>query len=206
MKKIQEKFTKIKDERHPSYVKHKLINVLIITMCAILCGIDQLEDIVSYGKNKAKFLKKAFGIKEIPSKPTLSRILSMIDAEKVGEIILEIMKENVEELGEIIAVDGKSIRSTGVKDKFNSALQILSAYCTESAVIIGQKSIVQTTMETSYYISSLDETPEKLLQTVREHWKIESMHWLLDVVFSEDECRLKNYEGQKTLNSFRKLG
>jgi hypothetical protein len=32
------------------------------------------------------------------------------------------------------------------------------------------------------------------------------MHWLLDVVFSEDECRLKNYEGQKILNSFRKLG
>jgi predicted transposase YbfD/YdcC len=49
------------------------------------------------------------------------------------------MEENVEGL----AVDGKFIRFTGVKGKFNSALQILSAYCTESAVIIGQKSIVQ---------------------------------------------------------------
>jgi predicted transposase YbfD/YdcC len=112
-------------------------------MCAILCGIDQLEGIVSYGKNKANFLKETFGIKKIPSKPTLSRILSMIDPEKVGAIIIKIMKENVEELGEIVAVDGKSIRSTGVKGKFNSALQILSAYCTESAVIIGQRSIVR---------------------------------------------------------------
>ncbi|MDR0632342.1 MAG: transposase family protein, partial [Holosporaceae bacterium] len=86
------------------------MNVLIITMCAILSGIDQFGDIVSHDKNKAKFLKEAFGIKEIPSKPTLSRILSMIDAEKVGEIILEIMEENVEGL----AVDGKFIRFTGV--------------------------------------------------------------------------------------------
>ncbi|MDR1236320.1 MAG: ISAs1 family transposase, partial [Holosporaceae bacterium] len=41
----------------------------------------------------------------------------------------------------------------------------------------------KTSTETNYYVSSLDEKPEKLLRIVREHWKIESMHWLLDVVF-----------------------
>jgi predicted transposase YbfD/YdcC len=325
---IRAKFSKIRDKRHRSYVEYPLIDVLILIMCAILCGLDQLEDIISYGKNKADFLKKAFGINKIPSKPTLSRILSMIDPEEVGEIIIEIMRENVKELGEIIAVDGKSIRSTARKGKPYSALQILSAYCTESAVILGQRSITQadktneipvfqemletldirgktitadamhcqiktcekiiekcgnycfglkenqkkfhaevveyflsehnfdvftttekhsgrfeervcskiknidclkerhewiglksvfavkrtittkykTSIETNYYISSIDEKPEKLLRIVREHWKIESMHWLLDVVFSEDNCRLKNDAGQKTLNSFRKLG
>ena len=63
----------------------------------------------------------------------------------------------------------------------------------------------KTTDETSYYITSNDTTPEELLRIVREHWKIESLHWLLDVTFSEDECRVLSENGQKTLNIFRKL-
>lgn len=330
MEKIKEKFKKIEDQRHQSYTEHRLCDILIIIMCAVLCGIDQLEEIVSYGKNKKEFLKTTFNIEKIPSKPTLSRILRMIDPEKIGKIIMEIMKENVNELGNIIAVDGKAIRSTSEKNKTHSALQVLTAYCTKSGVVIGQdyiahedktneipvfqkmidlidvknrtitadamhcqketcRKIIQangdycfglkenqktlyddveyffdncdleseieiatttekhngrfekrtcykilnvdwilerhnwaglksvfainritttkygTSHETSYYISSLSDNAEKLMNVVREHWKIESMHWLLDVVFSEDNCNLGSDEGQKTLNSFRKL-
>jgi predicted transposase YbfD/YdcC len=63
----------------------------------------------------------------------------------------------------------------------------------------------KTTRETNYYITSLDTSPAQLLKITREHWKIESLHWILDVVFSEDECRLQSEESNKTLNSFRKL-
>ncbi|WP_460054392.1 ISAs1 family transposase, partial [Pseudolactococcus yaeyamensis] len=63
----------------------------------------------------------------------------------------------------------------------------------------------KTTQEMSYYISSLEATPEKLLMIVREHWKIESLHWVLDVVFSEDECQVISENAQKVLNVFRKL-
>lgn len=48
----------------------------------------------------------------------------------------------------------------------------------------------KTTDETNYYITSSPESPEKLLEITREHWKIESLHWMLDVVFSEDDCLL----------------
>ena len=51
--------------------------------------------------------------------------------------------------------------------------------------------------ETSYYITSLCTSAEKLLETSREHWKIESMHWILDVVFSENSL--------KSLNILRKF-
>ncbi len=47
----------------------------------------------------------------------------------------------------------------------------------------------QVSKETGYYISSCDYPPEQLMALAREHWKIESMHWLLDVTFSEDTCR-----------------
>jgi predicted transposase YbfD/YdcC len=63
----------------------------------------------------------------------------------------------------------------------------------------------KTTDETNYYISSIDKSAEELLNIVREHWKIESLHWMLDVVFSEDECTLYSENSQKTLNILRKL-
>jgi predicted transposase YbfD/YdcC len=59
--------------------------------------------------------------------------------------------------------------------------------------------------ETSYYISSLSVAPEQFLEIVREHWKIESLHWQLDVVFGEDDCRIFSENGQKSMNMFRKI-
>lgn len=328
MEKIREKFGMIEDLRHQGYIEHKLTDILIIIMCTILCGIDELSEIVKYAQSKSEFFEITFGIEKIPSKSTLSRILNMIDGEKVAEVIIEIMRESVENVGEIIAVDGKAIRSTSKKGKPHSALQILTAYFTESGVILGQEAIhdktneipvfqkmldyikisgktitadamhcqketckkiienkgdyvfglkenhkrfyeevellindrissddieiftttnknhgriekrtcykisnidcismknewvglnsvfavkreittkYQTSKSENFYISSLCDSSEKLLGIAREHWKIESMHWLLDVVFSEDDSKIISENGLKTLNIFRKL-
>ena len=59
--------------------------------------------------------------------------------------------------------------------------------------------------ETSFYISICDSSPEHLMTLAREHWKIESMHWLLDVTFSEDNCRLLSKNARKTMNALRKF-
>ena len=45
MEEIRERMSKIEDPRHPSYVKYPLVDVLIIIMCAVLCGIDTLGDL-----------------------------------------------------------------------------------------------------------------------------------------------------------------
>ena len=322
---IKEKFESIEDDRHQSYVEHKLCDILTIVMCAVLCGLDQLSDICEYAEGKADFLREAFKIAAIPSKPTFCRVLNMLDGEVMANVIIKIMRENVQNLGEIMSVDGKAICSTSKKDKPHSALQILTVYMTESGITVGQKAIHEKTNEipvfqemldcldvsgktitadamhcqketckqiiekggnyvfglkenqktfydevslyfceetgfekfstiekghgriekricykfiditwlsmhgdwvglssvfavkritetkygvseeVSFYISSLNETPEKLLFIAREHWKIESLHWLLDVVFSEDECRILSENGLKSLNIFRKF-
>jgi predicted transposase YbfD/YdcC len=63
----------------------------------------------------------------------------------------------------------------------------------------------QKTSEWHYYISSADLTPEALLTHVRMEWAVESMHWLLDVHFTEDKTRVWDMNVQKILNTARKI-
>lgn len=327
MEEMRERMEEIEDPRHPGYVKYPLADILIIIMCGVLCGLDTLGDLVIYAKNKADFLREELGIEKIPSKATFGRILSMIDGKEIGEAILDILRQRFGTEGEVIAVDGKAICSTGKTGNPHSALQILSAYMTESGITLAQESIHEKTneipvfqkmltcldvkdkvvtadamhcqretcrrivgkngdylfglkenqpslladvrlffeddinqsewessqtveknagriekricrkatniswleehkwpglrsvfaierivdvrghhtQETSYYISSRDASARQLMDLVREHWKIESMHWMLDVTFSEDSCRFLSENAHKTLNSLRKF-
>jgi len=59
--------------------------------------------------------------------------------------------------------------------------------------------------EWHYFISSKNITAEELLKYVRNEWTVETMHWLLDVHFGEDFCRIEDIDVQKNLNIIRKI-
>ena len=61
-----------------------------------------------------------------------------------------------------------------------------------------------TSSEWHYYLSSRELTAEQLLHHARMEWSVESMHWLLDVHFEEDWCRVESKDVQQCLNMFRK--
>jgi len=62
-----------------------------------------------------------------------------------------------------------------------------------------------TTNEWHYYISSRKLTAEELLTFSRNEWSVESMHWLLDVHFFEDNCRVRDSNVQQNINIARKI-
>lgn len=61
----------------------------------------------------------------------------------------------------------------------------------------------KTSMKIRYHISSLDVGPEQMLAAVRSHWGVESMHWTLDVAFSEDACRIRKGNSPENFNVLR---
>ena len=77
-------------------------------------------------------------------------------------------------------------------------LKCIGAIHTESTTKKGSSS------EWHYYISSRELTAEQLLHHARMEWSVESMHWLLDVHFEEDWCRVESKDVQQSLNMFRK--
>jgi len=62
-----------------------------------------------------------------------------------------------------------------------------------------------TSNEWHYYISSKPLSAEELLKRSRAEWSVETMHWLLDVHFSEDSCRIQDENAQQILNIIRKI-
>ena len=63
----------------------------------------------------------------------------------------------------------------------------------------------KTSDEWHYYISSRKLTPGELLHYARNEWTIESMHWLLDVHFREDYCRIRDSNSNQVMNIVRKI-
>ena len=84
------------------------------------------------------------------------------------------------------------------KEKW-SKLKCIGAIRTE--VTIRDK----TTLTWHYYISSRELSAEELLRRARLEWTVETMHWLLDVHFREDMCRITEESTQRNLNIFRKV-
>ena len=98
---IIQNFNQIADNRCQCDVKHKLTDVLILIMCAVLCGIDTLSEIVEYGEQKKEILSEKFGIDKIPSESTICRILNMVNADAIAVCIVNIMRELIGFKGDI---------------------------------------------------------------------------------------------------------
>ncbi len=81
---IIQNFNQVTDNRCKCDVKHKLTDVLVLIMRAVLCGIDTISEIVEYGKQKQYLLYAKFGIEKIPSELTVFRILNMINADIIA--------------------------------------------------------------------------------------------------------------------------
>jgi len=114
-------------------------------MCGIFCGLDELQDIVTYGKSNLGFFKEKFEIDKVPSKSTLTRIMNLVNGEQVAKIIINIMRETLGIEGDVVAFDGKTICSTAKGNR--EKLHIITAYLTQTGVVMGQETADEKTNE-----------------------------------------------------------
>lgn len=127
----------IDDERDPYTVTYPLVDILKLVMIAILCGMDELDKIRDYGENKRDFLKKEFNIKGIPSKPTLTRVIAMLNPKLLSLSIVCILNTLIKNKTKQIMLDGKAIKSTDAINAIETMMNIVTAY-TDTGISLGQ--------------------------------------------------------------------
>jgi predicted transposase YbfD/YdcC len=155
---LEEHFSTVTDPRKDRTKDHKLIDIIAIAICAVICGAEGWVDIELYGKSKQHWLSTFLELPNgIPSHDTFGRVFSMIDAQQfqlafytapavrcrcewvwaVNEIIQ----------GQIINLDGKCLRGSDDNRLGKRAIYMVSAWATENEIVLGQRKVDEKSNE-----------------------------------------------------------
>lgn len=134
------KFEVLEDPRDIRGKKYKLIDILIMTIYGILCGLTDYTNIADFMKLKEEYFKDLLDLENgTPSHDCLSDIFARIDSRKFMEIFIEWIKEIIKETkGKNISIDGKAIKSATDKIHGGNIPYIVSAFIGEIGLSIGQ--------------------------------------------------------------------
>ena len=140
---IAEHFDDIKDIRIERGKKHKLIDIITISICAVVCGAEGWEEIELYGITKKKWLGEFLELPNgIPSHDTFGRVFSQINPKEFNKSFLSWVK-GIRQItaGEIIAFDGKQSRNSGDEKNNQGVINTVSAWAASNRLILGQTKV-----------------------------------------------------------------
>ncbi|BAY14058.1 transposase ISAs1 family protein (plasmid) [Calothrix sp. NIES-2098] len=130
----------MEDPRVDRTKRHKLIDILTIAICAVICGADSWVAIELYGCTKYEWLKTFLELPNgIPSHDTFARVFAQLDTQKFQECFLSWMR-TIQKItsAEIVAIDGKTLCGSNDKASGQSAIEIVSAWATTNRMVLGQ--------------------------------------------------------------------
>ncbi|WP_311237334.1 ISAs1 family transposase [Escherichia coli] len=140
LKKLMEHISIIPDYRQAWKVEHKLSDILLLTICAVISGAEGWEDIEDFGETHLDFLKQYGDFENgIPVHDTIARVVSCISPSKFHECFINWMRDcHTSDDKDVIAIDGKTLRHSYDKSRRKGAIHVISAFSTMHSLVIGQ--------------------------------------------------------------------
>ena len=136
-------FSKLEDPRMDRTKKHDLVNIIAIANCAVVSGADSWVDMETFGNVRKEWLETFLNLPNgIPSHDTFGRFFSIIDAEQFQRLFIEWVGE-VYELtrGQVVAIDGKTLRRSHDKRSGKSAIHVVGAWASANGAVLGQTKV-----------------------------------------------------------------
>jgi predicted transposase YbfD/YdcC len=139
---ITEHFSSLDDPR-ASNRRHLLFDIVVIAICAAICGADSWVDVELFGKSKYQWLKQFLKLPHgIPSHDTFGRVFALLDAEQFQARFVEWVSAISDVFqGQVVAVDGKTLRRSHDKAIGKQAIQMVSAWAAENRLVLGQMKV-----------------------------------------------------------------
>jgi len=146
---LGEHFSKVNDPRRDRTKEHKLIDIIVIAICAVICGAEGWVDIENFGNSKLPWLKTFLELPNgIPSHDTFGRVFSMISAQEFQAAFYDWVWSVYEiTQGQVINIDGKCLRGSGDKSLGKRAIYMLSAWAAENHLVLGQRKVDEKSNE-----------------------------------------------------------
>ena len=133
-------FEGLRDPRVIGRTAHKLTDILFLTLCAVLCGMDDWEAVEEWGKERLEWLRQFVELKNgIPSHDTISRVFAALDSVPFQACFIRWMGTLCPCLeGQIVAIDGKTARGSHHRRCGKQAIHLVSAFVCDHGLTLGQ--------------------------------------------------------------------
>jgi predicted transposase YbfD/YdcC len=133
-------FSLLPDPRIFLKTRHKLIDIVAITVCAMIAGADDWVEIANYGRAKKDWFKTFLELPAgIPSHDTFGRVISLIAPEEFGRCLSGWIREVFPTCREgIVAIDGKTARRSHDRANGKPPIHMVSAWAVQEHLILGQ--------------------------------------------------------------------
>jgi predicted transposase YbfD/YdcC len=146
---LYQHFGEIADPRQTAKTRHKLLDIITIAILAVLCGADNWVSVVTYGQAKQDWLKQFLELPNgIPSHDTFGQVFSRLDPEVLEARFQDWVGLIAQQMGrKHIALDGKTVRGSYDRENKLKALQLVSAYCSDQGLVLGQCAVTEKSNE-----------------------------------------------------------
>ena len=140
---LKESFCTINDPRIDRTKKHKLVDIIIIALFSMMCGMKGWEEIELFANEHIDWFKTFLELQNgIPSHDTFYRVFSKINPKEFNNALLrwvETLNINVE--GKVVAIDGKTLRGSFDTATGKGALHMVNAWTEDNNLVLGQVSV-----------------------------------------------------------------
>jgi predicted transposase YbfD/YdcC len=137
---ISEHFSDLEDPRIDRTKLHLLSDILVIALCAVICGAEGWVDIETFGQAKLEWFKQFLELPNgIPSHDTFNRVFNRLAADQFERCFLSWIQAVSEVFqGQVVAIDGKTLRRSHDKALGKQAIHMVSAWALENQLVLGQ--------------------------------------------------------------------
>ena len=140
---LEDHFGDMPDPRVEGRCEHRLVEIIIVAVCGVLCGANSWSEIEQYGRTKLAFLRGFLKLEHgIPSHDTFGRVFGLLDAQAFQERFARWVEQVfVVTRGQVIAIDGKTARRSGDSTLGKDAIHLVSAWASENGLLLGQRKV-----------------------------------------------------------------
>jgi predicted transposase YbfD/YdcC len=146
---IRHHFVGLEDPRVERTKRHQLLDMVTLAICAVSGGADNWVEVENFGRAKLAWFQQFLELPNgIPAHDTFGRVFARLDSQQFESCFLEWI-EAVREItsGQIIALDGKTLRRSHDKTIGKGAIHMVSAWASANRLVLGQMKVDEKSNE-----------------------------------------------------------